>query len=279
VADESPCPADLQAAVLVGDTYYAAKARLLAAEQTILRLLHFQLLTPRPHAYLLNLARLLGASHAAVAAAVCLLNDACVYTTLLLDQPPQVLAVASMQLALQLLQQEPQTPCPEGMRQQLQAQWDKEQQQQRPHSAQEQEKQQQCFQGHRQELRQANTIQLDDQAQQLLPDSCTASQQMHMGGRGLSSRGVQQLKACSSLCQQQQEQGPGSGSASSAVTSVIGSVGPSNADEIQNRSEGANGSHESPTMRWVAALDVDQAQVVAVTLLLWNLVETAWNLT
>ena len=293
-AHGSPSPADLQAAVLVGDAYYAAKSRLLSAEQVVLRLLNFQLLTPRPHAYLLNLARLLGASQAAVAAAMCLLNDACVYTQLLLEQPAEVLAVAAMQLALHLLQQQPLTPVPQGlMRLQMQwvqwVQW-QQQQQQVEHDAKQEQRQQPAH-----DVKQEQQQQLQESEQQsneLLPP-CSRPQLLQGGGLGPQKHAQpqehqlpefgqvhkqqQQQPDCGQVHwqqQQQQQQQVFRGSLGSVAEPGVAAGSGGEA----NPCTGGASDILVLTMPWVAALDIDQHQVAVVTRVLWQLVGKAWSL-
>jgi hypothetical protein len=82
--------------------------RLFIAEQVVLRLMSFQMRVQQPLKQLLNFCRLLGASKAVAAAAVCLLNDAVAYTQLVLTQDAAVLAAGALQLAWQLMQQQQQ---------------------------------------------------------------------------------------------------------------------------------------------------------------------------
>ena len=61
---------------LVGDSYAAAKQRLILDEQLLLRRLRFDISTDQPHRHLYALAHCWGAAPAALRTAVCLLNDA-----------------------------------------------------------------------------------------------------------------------------------------------------------------------------------------------------------
>jgi hypothetical protein len=96
------------AVVVVGDQYYAAKDRLFAAEQVVLRLMSFQLGVDQPHKHLLNFCKLLGASRTATAAAVCILNDTLAYTNFCLTAEPAAVAAAALQLAVAYLVQQQQ---------------------------------------------------------------------------------------------------------------------------------------------------------------------------
>jgi hypothetical protein len=95
---------EASASALTGNAYYAAKQQLFTAEQHLLRRLKFQMVTPQPHAYLLNLVNLVRPPAAAAVAATCLLNDALVYTDCVVQHPPEVLAVAALAAAEQGLQ-------------------------------------------------------------------------------------------------------------------------------------------------------------------------------
>lgn len=89
------------AAIVVGEAYYAAKEQLFMAEQAVLRLMRFQLGVQQPHKYLLNFCQLLGLQQQLAAAAVCVLNDAIAYTTLVCEQESAVVAAAALQYVLQ----------------------------------------------------------------------------------------------------------------------------------------------------------------------------------
>lgn len=95
---------EASASALTGSAYYAAKQQLFTAEQHLLRRLQFQLVTPQPHAYLLNLVNLVRPPAPVSVAAACLLNDALVYTDCVVVHPPEVLAVAALAVAEQQLQ-------------------------------------------------------------------------------------------------------------------------------------------------------------------------------
>lgn len=88
-------------AILVGDKYYAAKEQLFLAEQAVLRLMRFELTVHQPHKYLLNFCRLLELQQQLAAAAVCVLNDAIAYTTLVCQHSAAVVAAAALQYVLQ----------------------------------------------------------------------------------------------------------------------------------------------------------------------------------
>jgi hypothetical protein len=88
-------------AILVGDEYYAAKEQLFLAEQAVLRLMRFKLTVHQPHKYLLNFCRLLELQQQLAAAAVCVLNDAIAYTTLVCQHSAAVVAAAALQYVLQ----------------------------------------------------------------------------------------------------------------------------------------------------------------------------------
>ena len=91
---------------LVGARYYAAKARLMRAEQVVLRLTGFQLSFQHPHKYLLNMARAVHCPAPTVQLAVCLVNDAVVHCKFCLQSPSAAVAGACLHLA-DLLSGEP----------------------------------------------------------------------------------------------------------------------------------------------------------------------------
>lgn len=70
--------------VLVGQGYYAAKARMMHCEQLLLRALRWQLPVPQPHGLALNAARCLRLPGGVQRLAVCLLNDLWCYTDMCL---------------------------------------------------------------------------------------------------------------------------------------------------------------------------------------------------
>ena len=91
---------------LVGARYYAAKARLMRAEQVVLRLTNFQLSFQHPHKYLLNMTRAVQCPAATVQLAVCLVNDAIVHCKCCLQSSSAAVAGACLHLA-NLLSGEP----------------------------------------------------------------------------------------------------------------------------------------------------------------------------
>lgn len=94
-----------EAAVLVGDAYYAAKTRLIGDEQVLLRALRFAIGVAQPHKYLCALARTLRAPDTVVRLATCLLNDGMVYVGGLLEHKPEAAAAAALQVASAIAQE------------------------------------------------------------------------------------------------------------------------------------------------------------------------------
>ena len=89
--------------VLVGQSYYDAKAQLLLMEQRLLRHMRFQLLTEQPHAHLLHVLDSVLAPAPVVSTAISLMNDLATFSTCLLDTPPLQLAVAVVYVGGHLL--------------------------------------------------------------------------------------------------------------------------------------------------------------------------------
>ncbi|CAG9466210.1 unnamed protein product [Pedinophyceae sp. YPF-701] len=81
LADGIDAPGDA-VPLMSSEAYYAAKEKLLEAEQLILRAVRFQVVLEDPHRYLFNIIHELGLGEGPAKLATCVLNDALVYTAL-----------------------------------------------------------------------------------------------------------------------------------------------------------------------------------------------------
>lgn len=84
---------------LTVDSYYSTKAKLIEFEQRILRAINFQVALEDPHRYLLNLAYQRRMGEGLVKLAVCILNDALIYTVAPQRASCLVLGTAALVLA------------------------------------------------------------------------------------------------------------------------------------------------------------------------------------
>lgn len=95
----------VDAMVLVGDLYYAKKQELIIREQSLLRLIHFNVVCEHPHRYLFNFGRALHCPARMLHLAVCLVNDSLCTTQLSLDQSAANVAAGALHLSSLLLGQ------------------------------------------------------------------------------------------------------------------------------------------------------------------------------
>ena len=100
-------------ATVVGESYNNAKAALIHNEQRLLRLIGFDLTAEQPHKYLLNYCRTLNCSAGVVRLAACLLNDALLYTELLLWCSAAELSAGALHFSSVLL--DVKLPCRRGV--------------------------------------------------------------------------------------------------------------------------------------------------------------------
>lgn len=91
--------------VLVGDSYYAAKEAMLAAEQRLLRKIRFQLPVEQPHYHLLCLLRASGLLGNVSQVALCMLNDVVLCSALIATVRADLLAAGVAVAAWQHVQQ------------------------------------------------------------------------------------------------------------------------------------------------------------------------------
>jgi len=92
-----------QVELLVGQTYYDAKAELLRMEQKLLRILRFQLCHEQPYTFMFNVCHTVGAPAALVAAAVAMLNDVVTLSALIITVPAFQLSVCVIHVTSLLL--------------------------------------------------------------------------------------------------------------------------------------------------------------------------------
>lgn len=100
---------------LVGDSYYAAKAQLIADEQLLLRLLHFNIYVEQPHKYAYCLAKVWQSSNKVLRLATCILNDVLVYLDLCISFPALALAAATIRVATSISEEQPVYLCEKEM--------------------------------------------------------------------------------------------------------------------------------------------------------------------
>lgn len=88
--------------ILVGDSYYDAKQRLIADEQHVLRALVFDVGQFQPHKWLLNMCRSCRCSARVTQHACAVLNDSILCTTQSLQHPQEVLAASALNMSVLL---------------------------------------------------------------------------------------------------------------------------------------------------------------------------------